>query len=541
MGLKLDAGDLLGHAARLAIAPDNGIKSLLFNAPLDDLLSDLDGQESKPKWYEAVLGTIRELFTDPENAVKRIWRGICKGVGWLFTKLGAAAGFSFTALWGAITNGAQKLWQFDWNQSDAEIKEQIKQNNQVLAGVWGGMLGNLLGRGAAIAIGYGVGVWMPVIGGTNLARMIASKALLESGEDLFAQFRNALVTTAGTFASNALLRGYMSLRSTTKFYGPRALEWLKKLYPEADTGKAAKILEQWGSKDGPTFSGAKVVEDAVESIKSDWWQSFTESALEEAWEGFVETGFIVAASLDEAWLATKTKNEQRHAIELQPNKDNPHEKFLLIGDEGSLMSTTSTLIAVHQMVQHRDVSTAAPADSEIPATGACLRRLHIWVQPFLLPPFSRPNPPGWKREIKIPNAKQNLTWREIRSALGGEVGYTTGSWLATARLSSGRKICVYADTKESAQTRAEELAGLSEDTVVGLYVGWAAKSELKKKTPYQVYPAYVNVIRLFVDSDGRKFKDGARYREEQRRLPLWTPKAPVGYEGSVFNWYEDDG
>jgi hypothetical protein len=228
------------------------------------------------------------------------------------------------------------------------------------------------------------------------------------------------------------------------------------------------------------------------------------------------------------------------SIELQPDKDNPNEKFLLVGDEGSLMSQTSSLIAINQMIRHRDIGTAPPPDTDIPSTEACLSQLNLLMQPYEEPPFSRRNPPGWRRVIRVPNVKSTATWAEIKKACGGVAGYQPGPWLATARLSSGRKICVYGATKEIAQTRAEELADLSTDTVVGLYVGYAAKTELKPKTPYQVFPAYVVATRLFQDSDGRKYKNGARYREESRRFPLWVPDAPSGLTGSIFNWYPDD-
>ena len=109
-----------------------------------------------------------------------------------------------------------ELRVFDWNATDAAIFRQVQSNNLSLAAVYGSAVGNSAGWLTAIAVGAGLGMVFPVIGGRLLATAITSNVAAEAIEDMVAALRVAIGQTITVSASNAALLSYVGIRRLMK-------------------------------------------------------------------------------------------------------------------------------------------------------------------------------------------------------------------------------------------------------------------------------------------------------------------------------------
>jgi hypothetical protein len=170
--------------------------------------------------------------------------------------------FSATKIWGWLVNPITALKPFNWNATDAQLSTSLEAQNVVLAGVWGGALGQGFGWLVGIGIGYGISYLCPVIGGAALARLVASKASKEAIEELLPVLRNAINQTATTIGRNVLVNGYIQYRKLLKT-APRPL--LDAIFGK-DT--AGFIKNVWGGEGGPDMSFNTQMDEAIESIQN---------------------------------------------------------------------------------------------------------------------------------------------------------------------------------------------------------------------------------------------------------------------------------
>jgi hypothetical protein len=198
----------------------------------------------------------------------------------------AAAGAAIGALVWPVAKGIirwgvsafQRLWNFNFNASDADLKRIQEQRIVALYGIAGGALGSGLGRLICGAAGVGsVGVFNP-----RLAASIAAMAGPDQMDEILDEMTLLLRSARDVAIAGIISQGYQNLRSWIK--GSARSDYFTKNFP----GVAGKI-EKWGAEGGSPWSFAIATENFVESIKDKRIQNFVEEFVEEFGEGCTES------------------------------------------------------------------------------------------------------------------------------------------------------------------------------------------------------------------------------------------------------------
>lgn len=457
--------------------------------------------------------------------------------GWAWSKVSKAVSWSASAIWGNIlVPGAQALWRFDWNQTDEEMRANLESRAVGLAGLWGGAVGQAVGGMVAIGIGYGISLVLPVIGGAALARMIAAGTAKQLAEEVGPSVNNAVNETVKLIAQWQATEAYIDIRSKIK---SAPIEQLQSIFGK-DAGTWLK--EKWGGKGGPNMSFAAQTERAVEAIPNKYVRAFVESFLEEAWESFVETGFIIAGEIDNAYSQQKLQNQQmlgpERTVVIEPDRRVSDEKIVFQNvPEKLLIPAVQTTLNTHRLIANRDVGLVVgmPVEDYARAKPQSLR-LVITMLSVKQPPFQRKGKAPQRAVITVPDVKVSaMDWARIKLACGGSNGYTYGRFRATANLDNGRQMVVYGGSEGEAENRMSALLSLTKATLQTLSITEEKKAgeRLRKPKLYkdsiQLYPAYCTIINreeILDPARGDAALGQPNYRDRKGRIDLWPLSEP---------------
>lgn len=181
----------------------------------------------------------------------------------------------------------QFLYNFDWNQTDEDLKKQQQNNIASLYGKAGEALGTALG-GTICGILPGVAAVR-----MNLANMATMWQILDDDvkDEILSEFNALFNTTKRILADNFFKEAYMNVRKWIKANeGIRS--FIRSINPDFD-----KAIEYWGSKDSKPFTFAKAVEDAIEGIKDVNLRKFTEGLVENFMESCSESLIAISYAL----------------------------------------------------------------------------------------------------------------------------------------------------------------------------------------------------------------------------------------------------
>ncbi len=427
---------------------------------------------------------------------------------------------------GAIEN----VKAFNWNATDKELKEGLKQRNIQLAAIWGGVFGQGFGWLVALAVGYGIGYVVPVIGGGPLARLIAVKVAEEGFDEVISSLTHAVWETTEVIGDNVVANLYMNYRS---FFKRLDKETLTILYGE----RAAHYIKTvWGEEGSPELSFNQYMDDNIEGIRNPYLKGFAEEFLEESWDGFMDGVIIIARSLDEAYAANRAADQNELGTErdlvLLPDAQAPDETIVIADmPQTDAMTTVQQALINHRLLYGRDVGIVMGPDAEEFVRGHYVkRRLRLeWHEreapPWRLLDGSR----GVKPYTHIPNPKTNLKWNEIKTAAKK---YTWGPWLCTQVYDSGRKTQVWAASEGIGYQLLDRLVTLSEDKPIRRYATKQDVSNpLERKASTLVYPKHGALIQPqspFARGDSHE-RDRKSFQNKSQRFALWTDFEPDDY------------
>lgn len=430
--------------------------------------------------------------------------GFITGNGWwgrLFTS-------TVTGIFNWGMQQITKLVNFDFNQSDKQLLSLMNAQGNRLAAIWGGLAGQALGWTVSIAVGYGVSLVIPVIGGAALAKAVTAGVKLEAGKDVGSGWVNSIVQTLTSFAEFGLVGAYFLARSAIN----RGKEW------------------QGGNG---VWSMSALFENVVNAIPLEWVRTFINSAVDSATESFWEGGIIIAQELDNAFDKAKADREaqrgKRRTVTLKPDRRRA-ETLILKGDQLDLEEDILATMNNYRLIANRDVGQIVGMPAEDYLSAKPLRRqLTIVFKTKKEPPWKMPNGTQAKqKEVTIPDADLGLTWGQIKLAAKP---YTWGKFRATAHLDNGRQMAVYGASKSEAEKTLRRLAALSTAKILALNVTEEVekKNINLKKEPMTVYPAYATLlVRRPTTGEGRNFTDGTKASEDRIRIDLWPNEAPQG-------------
>jgi hypothetical protein len=443
--------------------------------------------------------------------VPRSLRGWVRGIG-TFLFVGALDWIYDSVLnainiWQTVQTATYAIVSFDWNQSDASIKQQIAANNNQIAQLVGRFAGSGLVRVASVGAAYGAQLKYPVVAG-RLAVALA--------EDTTDQLRGEFVAMAAGLREialeNALLTMILTFR-TRRWFG-----------------------QEPRPNDGPHFSFANEVEKRVEALPHPLMRNFVEGLLEGAEDAFWDVGYIVAGQLDDIVAANRFSQVQQfgpqRALVLTPDTRSPDEKIVLAGSQANVEQTLDLVVANHKLIHNRDIGqiVAQPVDEYIKARPQ-LRKLCIVFRSRPAPPWV--NPDGTRVQsvtYNIPDCKTGLTWQQIKNAASR---YQWGKFRATAQLNNQRQMQVYGASEQEARDKLMELVSLSTAEILKLTVAeekFVAPQLIKRST--MVYPAYAKVLgrRNQLDGEGRTMLDGRTFTDDTVRFPLYTATEPIEFK-----------
>ncbi|MBF2025610.1 MAG: hypothetical protein IGS48_02425 [Oscillatoriales cyanobacterium C42_A2020_001] len=447
--------------------------------------------------------------------------------------------FSATTIFSWVVAGVEKLKAFDWNASDKALQESIKNSNVAIATIWGSLLGQGVGWLAGIAVGYGVSLVVPVIGGAGLAKLIASKTAKEALEELAPSLGSAITSTVGILGGNLAVQGYINFRRMLK-NAPRPL--LEAVYGKDGADFIQKI---WGREGGPNMSFNVQVEEAVESIQNKALQAFIDSLLEEAWDSFIEAGFVVANEIDQAYSQSRQAAVQAlgspRSVELtldaKAEPENREKLQLVKMPQKMMIQQVQSQISNYRVMQNRNVGLmmGLPIEEYTRAKPQSLR--------LVIDLYSRKSPPYFAKTddlvwatVTIPDLKRSaLDWEVIKLAVGGTNGYQWGRFRATAQLSTGRRIVIHCGSEKEAEERINALLKLTTADLTTLNITEEKKAgeRITKRKLYKestrIYPGYFTVINrqeLLDPEQGRASTRQKNYRDANAKIPLWVQKEP---------------
>jgi hypothetical protein len=264
--------------------------------------------------------------------------------------------FSLSSLWGLITSTIQYIWNFDWNMTDETIDGQIKASFASVAGMLGGTLGNTFGYLACGVLPGAVIFAFNEPLGSHLLKNVSE----ELAEELIGNLSNLIRYTFTSGVQALLLWSFKNVR-----------KWIKsnqKLVKKIFGDKAALLVRAWGEKGNQPWSFALATETLIESIPNQAVRNFVEEFLEEAWEGCVEAGYVLAHSADtyiaEQKQIKKNALGKEKIVQIKPNRTVDEEVIVLAGSQELLKPAIVQTIANYQLINNRDIGTVYAADED---------------------------------------------------------------------------------------------------------------------------------------------------------------------------------
>lgn len=275
-----------------------------------------------------------------------IWDGLMNIGGWLIQDLGDMLSITWSSFWGWIVSTTQFIWNFDWNQTDAQIDKQILDKWASVTFRMGGLLGRSVGW---LACGVTPAL---IIASFNepMGAYVLSRVTEEATEDLLADLASVLKAAFYAATEHSFMWNYQNARKIIKSNS----KLIKKLFGK----KAEAAVKAWGTEGSKPWSFAIATDKALDNIfgKDTPQRKFADEFIEEALDACVEAGYVVANSVD-TWLAQNALNNdinpslgRQRYVEITPNRDIPEEKIVIGGREEIIKQTiTQTLVDYNQL------------------------------------------------------------------------------------------------------------------------------------------------------------------------------------------------
>lgn len=293
MGLTLNISNLSSRATRLASTGGVGIRRIAAIATTDN---DDEG-----------------VITSVYNAVERFGQSLMRNalnilVG-IFT-------FSWAKLWASATSAVRFLLNFNFNATDTQLDEQIKQAEIALAAAKGSLAGQSLG--SAIC-GFLPTATIAVFN-EPLALYMLKELGEEAAEEIAASLANLVtlqIQQGARQAFTALFKNYRTLFRGAAIGFAQGLVNVGVLTQDS--------VDKANKERNKPWSIAGALEESVESIEDPALKAYTEELWDEFGESCIEAGFIIANSADSYYAQQRMANEaifgSEHTVEIELSRN----------------------------------------------------------------------------------------------------------------------------------------------------------------------------------------------------------------------------
>lgn len=280
--------------------------------PLTIALSSLKSRAVRQAIVGNAVGSMRELALSATydksdsntNIITSVYNGLERfGKSLMQTTLGALRGvfsFSITNVVNWCVRSYFFVMNFNWNSTDAQLDQQIRQAEIGLAAARGGLAGK--------SLGFAICGLIPTVTIATFNEPMALYILKELGEEAAEEIAQSLAALINlqmqqwarmTFIN--LFKNYRSILRPAALGVAQILVNAGILSQDSVNKANQKKNEPW------TFAGA--MDDTIESIKDPIEQAYAEEFWEEFQESCIEAGYIVAGQAD-AFIAQQRMTAQ---------------------------------------------------------------------------------------------------------------------------------------------------------------------------------------------------------------------------------------
>jgi hypothetical protein len=259
------------------------------------------GQWLKEEPLQAVAGAGAALLTG--GVVLIVGGSVAGFVGGGIAKISKIIRLGFTALGlgglvRAAVGGIQRTWNFNFQITDKQVREQQKSLLESLAPIWGETLGSVVGTLCGFSLGR--------IAYSNQASLIRFNPDLIAKlnelrindfdedsslwEESVQNLKSAIASSARVAVNIAALEAYVNVRKAVKAIA-RGVN-LSQMWPSL-----GKMIETWGNEDQKPWSFASAQEEWIESLPDGAIEKFAEEFFEAAQDMCAESTIQVSYAL----------------------------------------------------------------------------------------------------------------------------------------------------------------------------------------------------------------------------------------------------
>ncbi len=295
MSLSISLNSLASRAARKVAAGSSGIRRIAINA------TTATQEDDNP---------VSSVY----NAIERFGQSLMRGTLQAFATLFQ---ISWSALWGQTVSLGLFLINFNWNSTDQQLDQQIKQAEIALAAARGSLAGQSLG----FAICGLIPTATIAVFNEPLALYMMKELGEEAADEIAASLANLIRLQFNLQARQvftALFKNYRTLLRGAAIGFANVLVAMGILTQESVDKANKNRNEPW------SFAGA--MEDSIDSIKDPVEQAYAEEFWDEFQDSCIEAGFIVAGAADSYFAMQKMANQSTlgdyGVVTIEPIRDN---------------------------------------------------------------------------------------------------------------------------------------------------------------------------------------------------------------------------
>lgn len=265
-------------------------------------------------------GASKQVQPEAGGVVKFIYDGFSRFGGFLINNIkGFLSSFGqidFKSIFAQIVKGTFFLLNFNWNITDAQLDEQIKQAEIGLYGAAGATVGS--------GLGYLICGGIPAAAIAVFNKPLAIQVLQDLGEEAGEEIAGQLSNLVRLLAQQAIRITFISIfKNYRNLLRGAAIGFAKVL---ASTGLLTKeYVDNADKKRNEPWTFAEAIQERVEAVKDPKWENFYEELLEEFGEACIEAGYIVASTVDSYFAQQKLANDmyfgQEKTIEILIDRD----------------------------------------------------------------------------------------------------------------------------------------------------------------------------------------------------------------------------
>jgi hypothetical protein len=445
-------------------------------------------------------------------------RGKSRGqrLGGFFNMLGKGAlDYLMSNLTSIVMGSLLTLYLFDWNQTDAQIQQQMKANELAMITSAGRLSADGLIRFTAMGATKLAKHRYPRIDPTALAMLEE-----ENREELVNSLRSFLMASRANVMNNMALSTYMSGRQM--IFGAQ-------------------------TKKTESFIIADRIEKIAESQKNDKVKAFLTGFIDQAEDVVFDLAFLVcntvSASYEMNKLAAKQGNGPARVVQLTPDKTDPSTKVMLYGPQDQVMTAITEVVTQQAVLDNKDLGQVVQVDMDRAVKAARNERL-ITAYFYSGTNGASTLPDGrraQKKVLKISNVKASVGWDQLKAALTPIDG---GNYKVIAHLDDGHQLQGFFATEAEGRSYFTNIAALCNGDIVK-FTTIEPNADVKfrmEPARFEVATATYRIAKKTADPLKKDMIDAAGqfWRVKALRLRLRAETKPDGIDIEIDNpWFAE--